>query len=133
MADHVEQSVSRLDRSTTLAYDRTRLAYQRTMLAWVRTGTSLITFGFAIYNFHRIATGDRQSSSHQLIGPHGFATIMVSVGLVALLLATFEYRHSMRMLGAQYPNIPRSPLPAAVALLISALGVLALVVMAFRQ
>jgi putative membrane protein len=101
------------------------------MLAWVRTGTSMITFGFAIYNFHRIATGDRPSS--QLIGPHGFATIMVCIGLVALLLAAFEYRHSMRMLSAQYPDIPRSPLPAAVALLVSALGLLALVVIALRQ
>ena len=45
---------------------------------------------------------------------------LVSIGLVALLLATFEYRHNIRMLSTQYPDIRRSPLPAAVALLISA-------------
>jgi putative membrane protein len=131
VSDHAEESMPRLDRSTTLAYDRTRLAYQRTMLAWVRTGTSLITFGFAIYNFHRIATEGRQSG--QLVGPHQFATIMVCIGLVALLLATFEYRQNIRALSDQYPDIPRSPLPTAVALLISALGILALVIMALRQ
>jgi putative membrane protein len=131
VADHIEHDVPRPDRSTILAYDRTRLSYQRTMLSWVRTGTSLITFGFAIYNFHRIVTGDRPSN--QLIGPHEFALLMVGIGLVALLLATFEYRHNMRVLSAQYAELPRSPLPTAVALLISVLGVLALIVMIFRR
>jgi len=40
-------------------------------------------------------------------------------------------KHSM--LSDQYPDIPRSPLQAAVGLLISALGMLALVTMALRQ
>ena len=130
MAYHIERDAPKLDRNTILSYDRTRLSYQRTMLSWVRTGTSLITFGFAIYNFHRIATGD-QASSH-VIGPHEFALMMVGIGLVAVLLATFEYRQNIRMLSTQYPEILPSPLPAAVALLISALGVLALTVMIFR-
>jgi putative membrane protein len=131
MADRTEQNAPRLDRNTILSYDRTRLSYQGTMLSWVRTGTSLITFGFAIYNFHRIALGDRQSS--QLIGPHEFATIMVGIGLVALFLATLEYRRDIRLLGAQYADLPRSPLPAIVALLISGLGIMALIAMIFRQ
>jgi putative membrane protein len=114
-----------------LAYDRTRLAYQRTMLSWVRTGTSLITFGFAIYNFHRIAAGN-QAGSH-LIGPHEFGLIMVAIGLVALLLAIIEYRQDMRTLRIQYPEIPRSPLPGTVALMISVLGLLALSAMIFRK
>ena len=130
MADHIDQSVPKLDRNTILSYDRTRLSYQRTMLSWVRTGTSLITFGFAIYNFQRITTGN-QPSSH-LIGPHEFATVMVTIGLVAVLLASFEYRRDLRVLGTQYPEIPRSPLPVAVALLISVLGLVALIAMAFR-
>jgi putative membrane protein len=123
--------VPKLDRNTILSYDRTRLAYQRTMLSWVRTGTSLITFGFAIYNFHRITTGDQASS--YLIGPHEFATVMVTIGLVAVLLASFEYRRDLRVLGTQYPEIPRSPLPVVIALLISVLGLLALIAMIFRR
>ena len=131
MADHVEQSTPRFDRSTILAYDRTRLAYQRTMLSWVRTATALITFGFAVYNFHRIAAGD--GPSDRLIGPHEFALIMVAIGLVALLLAMIEYRRDIRALRTQYPEIRRSPLPGAVALLVSVLGLLALIVIIFRQ
>ena len=131
MADHVEQSTPRFDRSTILAYDRTRLAYQRTMLSWVRTGTSLITFGFAIYNFHRFTSGDQPGN--RLIGPHEFGLIMVGIGLVALLLAMLEYRRDIRTLTTQYPEIPRSSLPGAVALMISVLGFLALMVMIFRK
>jgi putative membrane protein len=128
--DHNDQSVPKLDRNTILSYDRTRLAYQRTMLSWVRTGTALITFGFAIYNFHRITTGDQARS--YLIGPHEFATVMVSIGLVALLLATFEHRRDIQLLKAQHPEILPSPLPVGVALLISVLGLLALIAMIFR-
>ena len=131
MEGHIEQTASRSDRVTTLAYDRTRLAYQRTMLSWVRTGTSLITFGFAIYNFHRFVTGEQ--ARDRILGPHEFATIMVAIGLVALLFATFEYRRDIRELRRQFPEIPRSPLPGAVALLISVLGLLALIAMIFRR
>ena len=43
------------DASTILSVDRTRLAYDRTMLSWIRTATALITFGFSIEQFFRIA------------------------------------------------------------------------------
>ena len=130
VVDHTDQSAPSFDRSTILAYDRTRHAYQRTMLSWVRTATSLITFGFAIYNFHRIATGDQPSG--RLIGPHEFALIMVGIGLIALLLAMIEYWRGIRALSTQYPAIPWSPLPGAVALLVSVLGLVALVAIIFR-
>ena len=130
MVDHNVQDAIKLDRNTILSYDRTRLSYERTMLAWVRTATSLITFGFAIYSFHRITTRDQSS---YVIGSHQFGLMMVIIGFVALLLATFDYRHNIRVLSTQYPDLPRSRLPAALGLLISALGVLALIVMVFRQ
>jgi putative membrane protein len=131
MPDPAERSAPDIDRSTRLAYDRTRLAYDRTMLAWVRTGTSLITFGFGIYNLRRLTTGI--TSGAYVIAQYEFALIMVGVGLVALLLATVEYRFSIRALYAQCPDLPRSKLPLAVGSLISGLGILALIVMAFRQ
>lgn len=131
MANHIDQRTPGLDRSTILAYDRTRQSYDRTMLSWVRTATSLITFGFAIYNFHRIVTGDQPSG--RLIGPHEFALVMVGIGLVALLLAMIEYRRDVRALKRQYPEIPCSRLPGAVALLVSVLGLVALIAIIFRR
>ena len=130
MADHIEHDAPRLDRNTMLSYDRTRLSYERTMLSWVRTGTSLITFGFAIYSFHRITSRD---TSSYLIGSHQFGLLMVTIGFVALLLATLEYGRNVRVLSTQYTDIPQSRLPAALGLLISNLGILALIVMIFRQ
>jgi len=123
VVDHTGQSAPSFDRSTTLAYDRTRLAYQR-------TATSLITFGFAVYNFHRMATGDQPSN--RLLGPHEFALIMVGIGLVGLLLSMIEYWRGIRALSTQYPAIAWSPLPGGVALLVSALGIVALAAIIFR-
>ena len=56
------------------------------MLAWVRTATTLITFGFSIQQFFRIA---RQvaAASKGLIGPDVFGLTMIIIGLLALLLA----------------------------------------------
>lgn len=100
------------------------------MLAWVRTGTSLIGFGVAIYNFHRMTGGQLGS---YLIGPHEFALAMVGTGLVTLLLATIEYRRDIRLLSAQYADIPRSPLPALVAFSVSILGIMGLILIIFRK
>jgi len=130
VADRFEHDAPRLDRNTILSYDRTRLSYQRTMLAWVRTGTSLIGFGVAIYNFHRMTGGQLGS---YLIGPHEFALAMIGTGLVTLLLATIEYRRDIRLLSAHFADIPRSPLPALVALLVSILGIMGLILIIFRK
>jgi uncharacterized membrane protein YidH (DUF202 family) len=72
-----------MDTSTRLAYDRTRLAYENTMMAWVRTATSLITFGFSVYKFFQF---DTKGAAHveRLVGPRGFALMMITCGLVSL-------------------------------------------------
>jgi putative membrane protein len=130
MAEHTAGSAPALDVSTRLAFDRTRAAYERTMMAWIRTATSLITFGFSIYKFFQIE--EPAGRPNRLIGPRGFAFMLVSIGLFSLTIATFEYRQNIRTLGAQYAGKPRS-LAVLVAALISILGILALVVIIFRQ
>jgi putative membrane protein len=125
------QSAPALDVSTRLAIDRTRAAYERTMMAWIRTATSLITFGFTIYKFFQIEAPP-PGRPNRLIGPRGFAFILVSIGLFSLVLATLEYRQDIRGLGAEYVGRRRS-LAVLVAALISILGLLALIVILFRQ
>ena len=131
MAEHTAGSAPALDISTRLAFDRTRAAYERTMMAWIRTSTSLITFGFSIYKFFQIEVPP-PGRQNRVIGPHGFALILVSIGLFSLILATLEYRQNIQMLGAEFAGQRRS-LAVMVAALISLLGILALVVIAFRQ
>ena len=126
-----EHSALALDTSTRLAFERTRAAYERTMMAWIRTGTSLITFGFAVYKFFQIETPSSHVGNY-LIGPREFSLILVGIGLISLLLATIEHRQNMRSLAAQYAGKQRS-LALLPATLISVLGIVALIVMIFRQ
>lgn len=119
------------DNATRLAFDRTRAAYERTMMSWIRTATSLITFGFSIYKFFQIEVPARERQN-RLIGPRGFAFMLVSIGLVSLVLATIEHRQNIRALGVRYDGKRRS-LAVLVAALISILGILALAAMIFRQ
>jgi putative membrane protein len=132
MADQTAHSAPGLDLSTKLAFDRTWVAYERTMLAWVRTATSLITFGFSVYKFFQIVREGGEQQHNYVIGSRQFGLLLVSIGLASLALATLEYRQNIRMLGAQYQGRPRS-LAVIVAALISILGILALILMIFRQ
>ena len=101
------------------------------MLAWVRTATSLITFGFSVYKFFQIVRTDGEQKAH-LIGARQFGILLVSIGLASLALATVEYRQNIRRLGAEYQARPRS-LAVIVAALISLLGVIAMILIVFRQ
>jgi putative membrane protein len=113
-----------LDSGTRLAVDRTRLAYERTMMAWVRTATSLISFGFTIYKFFELelktpGAGDR------IVGPRGFAIIMITTGIVALVMAGVQHRASLEAIRQAYGEQPRS-VSGLVAALIGFLGLFAL-------
>ena len=80
--------------ATKLAVERTRLAHERTLMAWVRTATSLISFGFTIYKFLQYVRENQPPATggDGLIGPRGFALLMIGTGLCTLILATIEHR-----------------------------------------
>jgi putative membrane protein len=122
MAEQTSQGAQRLDITTELAFDRTSVAYERTMMSWIRTATSLITFGFSIYKLFQ-PDAPARGQQNRLIGPRGFAFTLVSIGLLSLILATFEHRQNIRTLGAQYAGKQRS-LTVVVAGLTSILGCL---------
>ena len=119
--------------ATRLAVDRTRLAFERTTMAWVRTATSLITFGFTVYKFFQIEA-HRDDTAGRLIGPREFAMAMITIGIISLLFATLQQRHSMQTMRVHYQGmrVPRS-LAVIVAALMSVLGILALVTVILRR
>ena len=114
-----------LDSGTRLAIDRTRLAYERTMMAWIRTAASLITFGFTIYKFFQLEIKASAPNPSHLIGPRGFALIMISIGLFSLLMAGVQHHNSLRSMKEMYGSIPRS-VAGPVAVLVAFMGVVAL-------
>ena len=137
MADHAGQSSIKPDAASKLALDRTRLSYDRNMLAWVRTAIALITFGFSIQQFFRIAKPSA-SEGKGLITPHEFGMAMIIIGLLALLLAALQHRSNLAALRAQYPltegytKIQRSG-AVLLAVLIAILGMLALLAAIVRE
>lgn len=117
--------------ATRLALDRTRMAAERTLLAWVRTATSLISFGFTIYKFFQYLRQSEHVEPAGLLGPRGFALVMISIGVTVLVAATIQHRQEMQDLRMQYGRVRRS-LAAMLAALIGGLGILGLLAVAFR-
>lgn len=117
--------------STILATDRTRLAHDRTLMAWVRTSTSLISFGFTIYKFFQYMQEKQATPRESVLGPRQYGTMMISIGIVALVFATYQHRRDMRALRTQHPEVPYS-LATVLAGLISLLGVVSLIAVVFR-
>jgi putative membrane protein len=102
-------------------------------MAWVRTGVSLISFGFTIYKFFEFESGKgavAAAASH-LLTPRQFGMIMIGTGLAALALATIDHRRNMRRMQDEYGAASRS-VAMAVAVIVSGMGLLALVAALFR-
>jgi len=131
MVEQTPRSAPVLDDSTRIAYESLRASYERIMMSWIGTATSLITFGFSIYKFFQLEA-PASAQRGRLIGPSEFAFALVSIGLFSLLLATVEHRQAVRALGAQFGIKSRS-LAGVVAVLISLLGIFALLAMIFRE
>jgi|SRR6516162_5169257 putative membrane protein len=110
--------------STHLAVDRTWLAHERTLMAWVRTATSMISFGFTIYKFFQFEASRGAPIAHGLVSPRDFALIMVSIGLVALVMATIAHRKEVRGLAQELDG--RRSRAQIVAALVSVFGLVVL-------
>jgi putative membrane protein len=118
--------------TTQLAIERTRVAYDRTLMAWVRTATSLITFGFAVYKYFQLERPVGAPRT-QLIGPREFALILIVIGLISLLVATWEHWENYAALKKLYSGIPRGVLTRMVAGLVAILGLLGLAAVILRE
>jgi putative membrane protein len=130
MPDHEEAAPSA---STQLAVERTLLAHERTLMAWVRTAASLISFGFTIYKFFEgmRQTGQIKGGTH-LLGSRNFAFLMISIGLIALIMASIQHLRDAKKLKMQYQIQFRS-VALWVAILIALLGAVGLLAVIFNQ
>jgi putative membrane protein len=113
-----------LNEGTSLAYERTYLAHERTQMAWIRTALSLISFGFTIAKFFEYLD-QKHTGPAPAMGPREVGILMISLGLVALALATLQHWHALRRLHARCPDLPRS-LSWVIAALLAVLGLFAL-------
>jgi len=113
-----------------LAMDRTWLSHERTLMAWVRTATSMISFGFTIYKFFQFEAGRGSPATRAVITPRDFALMMMSIGLIALLMATIAHWKQTRGLSENL-NGRRSG-AQIVAALVGVFGLFVLLTAIFR-
>jgi len=121
-----------MDASTRFSFERTLLSHDRTLMSWIRTATSLITFGFTIYKFFEFERGQAlRPRAEAMVSPRLFATVMIAIGLCALVLATLQnaqYRRHWRKLHLEVPP----SMASVVAALIAVLGLLAMAMAILR-
>ncbi|TVS01779.1 MAG: DUF202 domain-containing protein [Cyanobium sp. PLM2.Bin73] len=113
-----------------LAKERNRAAADRTLMAWIRTCLSLISFGFGLDQIvmalhNRAAAGGGDGLGVRLVSA-GF----VVTGVLALSLATRQHQLDLRQLQRNdYLYSHRPSIAAATAVVVTAIGVLALLVL----
>jgi putative membrane protein len=104
---------------TDMSLERTMLSYERTLMSWIRTSMSMITFGFTIYKaFEEAVLGN---PSGRVLTPRIVGMIMISMGLLALLLAQIQHRKAVKKLKKLYPEIEKS-LSSVLSILILVFG-----------
>ena len=116
-----------------LAKQRNRDAAERTLMAWIRTCLSLISFGFGLDKI--IAAIDRAAASGDVQAQRGVQLVaagFVLTGILAMVGATVQYRRELRRLHHNdYVYRDKPQLAAATAVLITLIGVVALLLVAF--
>ena len=110
--------------SNQLAVERTIMAAERTLMSWTRTSISLISFGFTIYKFLQYMQEEGKAAIRDPNGPRNFGMALISVGVIALTVASIQYRQLQKKVKPE-KKLPLS-LAVAVAWSIIVLGFFAL-------
>ena len=92
-------------------------------MAWIRTSLSLISFGFTIYKFLQ-EMNKVQRITLQDQGPRNFGLALVSLGTVALIVASVQHVGFIKELRRNDSGPHKLSLALMVALAICVLGLL---------
>ena len=99
---------------------RTIMAADRTLMAWVRTALSMLSFGFTIYKVLQSLEETGKSIHHQ--APQKAGLFLTAMGVLALVLGTFQYWMTLRDL-KKLDNFWTGRPTLIMAMILSMLGV----------
>jgi putative membrane protein len=137
-----DPAVELSSRRTGMSFQRTRMSAERTLMSVIRTSLSLIGFGFTIFQFF-----DRLRESNIMAGsghaPRMFGTTLVFLGVAMLVIGIGYHIEYMRGLRYERERLKREHLihgesaypismTLIIAVLLLAIGLLAIVSMVFR-
>lgn len=115
-----------------LGYERTRMAADRTLMAWIRTAVSMISFGFTIFKFFQYLRSEAMVGQVATQGTRHLGLVLVLLGTALLGMAILEYlAYQWKLSRWMKQKFPLSTALIA-ALLITVLGILAAVNLAFN-
>ncbi len=108
---------------------RVRFAAERTLLAWMRTGLALMGFGFVVARFglflREIAlAGNVAAHQHSTGWSLWIGVGLIALGVIASLVASFEYYRFVRAARRGTEYAPRTvPLAVIVSVILALLGI----------
>ena len=89
----------RVTSDSHFSWIRTRLSIERTMMSWIRTAVALIGFGFAIVQFfQRLEQLPGVRPAAHPDAPRDLGLALISCGVLALLIAVWQYLWIIRYL-----------------------------------
>jgi inner membrane protein YidH len=89
----------RVTSDSHFSWIRTRLSIERTMMSWIRTAVALIGFGFAIVQFfERLEQMPGARPAAYPSAPRDLGLALISCGVLALLIAVWQYLWIIRYL-----------------------------------
>ena len=89
----------RVTSDSHFSWIRTRLSIERTMMSWIRTAVALIGFGFAIVQFfERLQQMPGIRPAAYPDAPRDLGLALISCGVLALLIAVWQYLWIIRYL-----------------------------------
>ena len=105
---------------------RVHLANERTMLAWIRTGIALMAFGFAIARFgiflRQVANVPAAHADGKGVGSTWVGAALVSLGMLANLMATLRFAHIRRAINRGDVGAPSASAVYAVGITAALVG-----------
>jgi putative membrane protein len=111
---------------------RTAFSSEQTLMSWMRTSVSLFTFGFSIAQFFNYL-GEQQGGAQLPAGPRRLGLALISLGILALVLAIVEHVHRLRTMQEQgLQRTTQYLLPFGSSAVLLAIGILALLSVFFN-